>query len=110
MVENRKQVSVMSEISELSWGIEELKNYYLELIEATPLRDIDDDKPCAYAKLATYKHFVAQLDDLMKERAGDVLKERCATARDETTVLNAQRTPSDYNPSVNPNKKNSGEI
>ena len=43
--------------------------HYEELIEATPLRDIDDDRQRAYGKIDAYYQFVKELKAIMNGEA-----------------------------------------
>jgi hypothetical protein len=47
-------------------GLEDMRDYYSELVEATPTRDIDDDRQCAHAKLSAYREFINKLNGLIK--------------------------------------------
>jgi hypothetical protein len=51
---------------DLAARLEELRMYYLEVVEATPTRYLDDDMARASAKLSAYRVFTEQLKAILE--------------------------------------------
>jgi hypothetical protein len=58
------------DMGDLLGELRELKWHYMELIEATPTREIDPEPIRARAKISAYSDIAAVLDELLKKYGG----------------------------------------